>query len=86
MGSKADILLGFGDFFDHPIEGRAHAVWHVASVLHKADAWFVLLKVGHVNCLAFCAVGIDFGQVGTFVLCYSNAVIKKQAVTLAQSL
>ncbi len=53
MGSKADMLLGFVELFDRPIEGRVHAVYRIASVLHKTNAWFVLPNVGQVDCLAF---------------------------------
>ncbi len=82
VGSKADMLLGFVELFDCPIEGRAHAVYGIASELHKTDAWFVLPN--GVNCLAFCIAVVVFGQVGTFILCYCDAVIEEQVVILAQ--
>ena len=42
--------------------------------------------MGRVDCLAFCIGVIVFGQVGTFVLCGGDAVIKEQeVVTSAQS-
>ena len=84
MGSKADMPRGFVELFDPPIKGGAHAVCHVASALRKIDAWFVSSNVGRVDCLAFRVAGIAFGRLGMFVLCYSDAVIKKQVVTLAQ--
>ncbi len=84
MISKADMLLGFVELFDHPIEGRAHAVYRIASALCKTNAWFVLPNVGQVDCLAFHIAVITFGQVGTFVLCYCDAVIKEQVIILAQ--
>ena len=74
---------GFVELFDCPIESEAHAVCCVASALRKADAWFVLPNVGRADCLAFHIVGVVFGQAGTFVLCYSDAVMKEQVVTLA---
>ena len=40
--------------------------------------------MGQVNCLSFCIGGIVFGQVGTFILCGRDAVIKEQVVTFAQ--
>ncbi len=80
------MLLGFVELFDCPIEGRAHAVYQIASVLHKTNAWFVLPNVGRVDCLAFCVAVVVFGQVDTFVLCYCDAVIEKQVVILMQSL
>ena len=85
MGSKANMPRGFVELVDCPIEGGAHAVCCAVSVLSEDDAWFVLCNVGRVNCLAFCVVGVVFGQVGRFVLCDSDAVIKEQVVTLAQS-
>jgi hypothetical protein len=85
VGSKADVLLGFVELFDHPIEGGAHAVYQIASALHKTDAWFVLPNMGRVDCLAFCIAVIIFGQVNTFVLCYRDAVIKEQVIILVQS-
>ncbi len=78
------MLLGFVELFDRPIEGRAHAVYQIASVLRKTDAQFVLPNVGQVDCLVFCIAVVIFGQVGTFVLCYCDAVIKEQVVILAQ--
>ena len=54
---------GFVELFEHPIEGRAHAVCHVASTLCQAYVQFV-------------AHGIVFGQVGMFVLCGGDAVIE----------
>ncbi len=86
MGSKADMLLGFVEPFDCPIEGGAHAVDQIASALRKTDAWFVSPNVGQVNCLAFCVAVVVFGQVGMFVLYYCDAVIKEQVVILAQLL
>ena len=80
MGSKADVPCGFVELFEHPIEGQAHAVCRVASVLHKDDAWFVLRDVGIVDCVAFCIGGVIFGQDSAFILCYSDAVIKEQVV------
>jgi hypothetical protein len=85
VGSKADMLLGFVELCDHPIEDGAHAVYQIASALRKTDAWFVLPNVGQVDCLAFRVAVVIFGQVGTFVFCYCDAVIKEQAVILAQS-
>ncbi len=84
MGSKADMLLGFDEIFDCSIEGRAHAVCQIASTLCKANAWFVSPTVGRVDCLVFCIVVVIFGQVGTFVLSYNDAVLEEQVVTLAQ--
>jgi hypothetical protein len=42
VGSKADMLLGFVDLFDCPIEGGAHAVYQIASALCKTNARFVV--------------------------------------------
>jgi hypothetical protein len=84
VGSKADMLLGFVELFDHPIEGGAHAVYQIASALLKTDARFVLPNVGRVDCLAFCIAVIVFGQVGMFVLCYCDAVIEEQVIILMQ--
>ena len=78
------MLHGIGELFDHLIEGQAHAVCCVASTSRKAYAWFVLRTMGQVNCLAFCIGGVVFVQVGMFVLCCSDAVIKEQVVTFAQ--
>jgi hypothetical protein len=78
------MLLGIVELFDHPIEGRAHAVHPIAFALRKTDAWFVLPNVGQVNCLAFCIAVVVFGQAGMFVLCYCDAVIEEQVVILAQ--
>ncbi len=86
MGSKADMLLGFVELFDCPIEGGAHAEYQIVSALHKTDAWFVLPNVGRVDCLVFCVAVDVFGQVGMFMLCYCDAVIKEQVVILAQLL
>ncbi len=86
MGSKADMLLGFDELFDCPIEGRAHAVDQIVSALRKTNARFVSPNVGRVNCLAFCVAVIVFGQVGTFVLCYCDAVIEEQVIILVQLL
>ena len=69
MVSKADMLLGFVELCDCPIEGRALAVCCIVSMLGKANAWFVAPNVGRVNSLACCIVGVIFGQVGMFVLC-----------------
>jgi hypothetical protein len=84
VGSKADMLLGFVELFDRPIEGGAHAVDHIASALRKTDAQFVLPNMGQVDCLAFCVAVIIFGQVGMFILCYCDAVIEEQVVILVQ--
>jgi hypothetical protein len=84
VGRKADMLFDFVELFDPPIEGRAHAVYQIVSALRKTDARFVLPNVGRVDCLAFCIAVIVFGQVGTFVLCYCDAVIEEQVAILAQ--
>jgi hypothetical protein len=78
------MLLGFVELFDCLIEGGAHAVYQIASALHKTNAGFVLPNVGQVDCLMFCIAVIIFGQVGMFVLCYCDAVIEEQVVILAQ--
>jgi hypothetical protein len=80
------MLLGFVELFDCPIEGGAHAVDQIASLLCKTDARFVSPNVGQVDCLEFCIAVIVFGQVGTFVLCYCDAVIKEQVIIIAQLL
>ena len=77
MGCKADIPRGFVELFKHPIEGRAHALCHVVSVLRQA-------YLRRVDCLASRIGGIRFGQVGMFVLCGGDAVIKEKVVTYAQ--
>ncbi len=84
MGSEADMLLGFVKLFDRPIEGGAHAVYQIASVLRKTNAWFVSPNVGRVDCFVFCVAVVVFGQVGTFVLCYCDAVIKEKVIILTQ--
>ncbi len=78
------MLLGFVELFDRPIEGRAHAVDQIASLLLKTDARFVSPNMGRADCLAFCVAVVVFGQAGTFILCYCDAVIKKQVIILAQ--
>jgi hypothetical protein len=85
VGSEADMLLGFVQLFDCPIEGGAHTVYQIASELRKTDAWFVSPNVGQVDCLEFQNAVVVFGQVCTFVLCYCDAVIKEEVVILAQS-
>jgi hypothetical protein len=86
VGSKADMLLGFVELFDRLIEVGAHALDQIVSLLRKTNAWFVLPNVGRVNCLAFCIAVVIFGQVGTFVLFYCDAVIKEQVIILTQLL
>jgi hypothetical protein len=78
------MLLGSVEIFDCPIEGGAHAVYQIASPLRKTNARFVSPNVGQVNCLAFCIAVVVFGQVGMFVLCCCDAVIKEQVIILAQ--
>ena len=84
VGRKANMPSGFVEIFEHPVEGRAHAVCHVASTLHQAYVWCVARIADQVNCFGFCVGGIIFGQAGMFVLCGGDAVIKEQVVTFAQ--
>jgi len=46
VGSKADMLNGFVDLLNRPIECRAHAVRLIATSLCKTDGWFGLFDMG----------------------------------------
>ncbi len=80
---KADMLV-LVDVFYCPIECRAQAVGGIAATLGNANAWCATLDVGSVDCQTFLIVGVVFGQVGPFVLCEGNAVVKEKVVTIAQ--
>ena len=74
----------FVELFERPIEGRAHAVCHVASTLRQAYVWFVAGTMSQVDCLSFCVGGIIFGQVSMFVVCGGDTFIEEQVVTFTQ--
>ncbi len=81
---EADVFV-LVDLFNPPVECGAQTVGRIVATLGKTNACCATLGVGSVDCNTFLVAVVGFEQVGLFVLCKGNVVVKEQVVAIAQS-